>query len=379
MFKSKLANTGTSIFAVMSGLAAKHGAINLSQGFPGFDCDPVLKSWVYHFMKEGKNQYAPMPGILELRELLSSKVKTYYNRSLNPETEVTITAGATQALYTAISAFVSQGDEVILIEPAYDCYRPAILLNGGIPVSVELRAPNYQVPWDEVENAITPHTKMLIVNNPHNPTGKIWMEEDVKEVTRIALKYGLLILSDEVYEHIVFDQKPHLSLLAVPELEDRCLATYSFGKIFHNTGWKMGYVAGNEKLMNEFRKVHQFNVFSVNTPIQYALHTYMQDASTYLSISNLFERKRNLFIEAMKDSPLKVLSCGGTYFILCDYSKVSDLPDREYAIKLTVEHGVASIPISPFNSSGKGDNTLRFCFAKSDEEILAAAEKLRLL
>ncbi len=372
---SKLPKVGSSIFTVMSKLAVSTGAINLSQGFPSFDVDPKLISLVEKHMKSGRNQYAPMQGVPELREALSHKAKISYGTHYDANDEITITAGATQAIYTAISALVKEEDEVILFTPAYDCYVPAIELNGGRPVYVQLKAPDYRIDWQQVKKLINHKTKMILINSPHNPTGSILSREDMEELEKITKGTRILVLSDEVYEHIVFDGNKHHSAAAFSELAKRTLIVYSFGKTFHATGWKMGYVLGPKELMLEFRKVHQFNVFSCNTPIQYALAEYLEDESNYLGLGAFYQGKRDFFLNAIKDSRFKCIPAGGTYFQLLSYEGISDLPDTEIAIKWTEEFGIASIPISVFYNEKLDEKMLRFCFAK-DEELLGQAAEI---
>lgn len=374
---SKLPHVGTTIFSVMSALAKKHHAINLSQGFPNFDCDNRLKELVYQHIKAGHNQYAPMPGLPALREALAIKAQKLYGGQVNPETEITVTAGATQALFTAISAFVRPGDEVVLIEPAYDSYQPAVELNGGRVVSYELQAPDYRVDWAAFGRLLSPHTRMVIINSPHNPSGKVFGVEDMQALEQLLEGSNILLLSDEVYEHLVFDGRKHQSVLRHPNLFGRSLATFSFGKTFHNTGWKMGYCMGPEPLMREFRKVHQYNVFSVNTPIQHALADYLQDPEVYLSLSDFYQQKRDQFNELLSGTGFRPIPTEGTYFQLADYSELSDLPDVAFAEWMTKEKGVASIPVSVFYESGRDERVVRFCFAKTPEVLEQAGDRLR--
>lgn len=374
--RSKLPKAGTTIFSIMSGLANETGAINLSQGFPGFPVSEKLISLYTDAMKAGHNQYAPMPGIIALRERISGKMQDLYSCYYNPETEVTITAGGTQALYTAISAFVSEGDEVIVFEPAYDSYVPAIVLAGGIPVHVHLRPPAYSIPWEEVKKLITHRTRMIIINTPQNPTGTILTAEDMLQLEKLTEGTDILIVSDEVYEHIIFDGYEHQSVARFPKLASRSLIIYSFGKTFHATGWKTGYCLGPSNLMKEFRKVHQYTVFSVNTPLQYALSEYMKDKSNYSGLQQFYQQKRDFFQRQLKGSSFKILPCHGSYFQLLGYSALSAEKDTEYAIRLTKENGVASIPVSVFYSVPQDDHLLRFCFAKEDSMLEQAAEKL---
>lgn len=373
---SKLPNVGTTIFSVMSALANEHGAINLSQGFPNFSSPQELTDLVCYYLQQGYNQYAPMPGLMELREAIAQKAKQTYGVSINPDTEITVTAGATQALYCSIAAFVRPGDEVILLEPCYDSYRPAIEANGGTPVIYELKAPDYKVDWGQFEQLLSPSTRMIIINTPHNPTGTILESEDLLALQRITSGTDILVLSDEVYEHLIYDGAAHQSVIRYPELRSRSLATFSFGKTFHNTGWKVGYCIAPPELTKEFRKVHQFNVFSVHRPTQHALADYLQDASTYESLPSFFAEKRDLLLELMNASRFKPLHCKGTYFCNFDYSAISDEPDRDFARRLTTEYGVAAIPVSAFYSSRRDDRVIRLCFAKTAETLRSAGELL---
>ncbi|MCB9288044.1 MAG: methionine aminotransferase [Lewinellaceae bacterium] len=374
---SKLPHVGTTIFTVMSALANEHGAINLSQGFPNFPSPERLSELVCHYMKKGYNQYAPMPGVAGLRERLAEKVEQLYGATINPDTEITITAGATQAIFTAITAFIRPGDEAILIEPAYDSYKPSIEVNGGTPVPYQLHAPDYRVDWAELGQLVTSRTRMIIINTPHNPTGTILKAEDMLALEKLTAGTDILVLSDEVYEHLIYDGQEHQSVLRYPALWERCLATFSFGKTFHNTGWKVGYCLASAHLMAEFRKVHQFNVFTVNTPVQYALADYLADPETYLSLPAFFQQKRDFFLETMKGSRLRPLRCEGTYFYLFDYSAISDEPDMEFAKRMTTEWGVAAIPVSAFYSNGCEDKVIRLCFAKTEETLERAGKVLR--
>lgn len=375
--QSKLPAVGTNIFSVMSALANQHGAINLSQGFPDFDCPEALQDRVNFHLKNGKNQYVPMAGVPLLRERLAKKMEQAYGTSIDPVTDITVTAGATQALFTAITAFVHSDDEVILIEPAYDSYRPAIELAGGIPVIYELHGPDYQINWEDFAKNITPETKMIIINTPHNPIGKIRSEADMKALERLTGDTDIIVLSDEVYEHLVFDNARHQSVLRFPDLYRRSLLVYSFGKTFHSTGWKMGYCVGPDYLMREFRKVHQFNVFSCNSFVQYGIADFLEDAESYESLPGFYQEKRDFFQKEMEGSHLKPLTSQGSYFQLYDYSAVSDLPDLEFAKYLTKEVGVAVIPVSAFYSSGRDEKVIRFCFAKRQETLSRAGTLLR--
>lgn len=372
-FTSKLPDVGTTIFTVMSKLAHQEGAINLAQGFPGFDSDPKLQQLVTKAMSDGYNQYAPMPGVYGLREQIANKINTLYGSDYHPESEVTVTAGATQAIYTIVSAFIRPGDEVIVLKPAYDCYEPAVTVNGGTIIPIQLKAPLYKVNWSAVERAITPKTKMLFINTPHNPTGTILDKEDMVELSRILKGTDIILLSDEVYEHIVFDGKKHESVARYPELRARSFITASFGKTFHNTGWKMGYTVGPKALMEEFQKVHQFNVFSVHHPSQKAFATYLKEPEHYLRLNDFFQQKRDLFLDLIKDSRFKVTPAAGTYFQMLDYSEITQEDDVEFAKRLTKDHKVASIPTSVFNLHQEDFKMLRFCFAKDDETLKKAA------
>lgn len=372
-FTSKLPDVGTTIFTVMSKLAHQEGAINLAQGFPGFDSDPKLQQLVTKAMSDGYNQYAPMPGVYGLREQIANKINTLYGSDYHLESEVTVTAGATQAIYTIVSAFIRPGDEVIVLKPAYDCYEPAVTVNGGTIVPIQLKAPLYKVNWSAVERAITPKTKMLFINTPHNPTGTILDKEDMMELSRILKGTDIILLSDEVYEHIVFDGKQHESVARYPELRARSFITASFGKTFHNTGWKMGYTVAPKALMEEFQKVHQFNVFSVHHPSQKAFATYLKEPEHYLRLNDFFQQKRDLFLDLIKDSRFKVTPAAGTYFQMLDYSEITQEEDVEFAKRLTKDHKVASIPTSVFNLHQEDFKMLRFCFAKDDETLKKAA------
>ena len=372
--ESKLPNVGTTIFTVMSALANEHKAINLSQGFPNFDCAPELKNLVNNYLQNGFNQYAPMAGATSLLGILARKIEGLYGMSLDPKAEITITAGGAQAIFTAIVAFIKSGDEVILIEPAYDSYGPSIEVCGGVVVPYEMKAPDFKIDWEELKKKITPKTRMLIINTPHNPTGTVLLENDLKIVEEIAEEHDLLVLSDEVYEHLIYDQQQHQSVLRFPKLFQRSLAIYSFGKTFHSTGWKLGYCVAPEHLMKEFRKVHQFNVFSVNSFTQYAIAEYLEDASTYLSLNNFYQKKRDFFLEKIKNSRFRPIPCSGTYFQLVDYSAISDEPEVDFAKRMTTEYGVAVIPVSPFYSKKLNQKVVRVCFAKTEGLLEEAAE-----
>lgn len=370
---------GTTIFTVMSRMAAECGAVNLSQGFPDFQAEPVLFDAVHRYMREGRNQYAPMAGMPELRQAISDKVANLYGTRFDMESEVTVTAGATQAIFTAVAAFVRPGDEVIVFEPTYDSYVPAIETVGGKAVFAQLKFPDYKPDWAQVKSLIRPKTRMLIINSPHNPTGSLLSAVDLEELAKLLRGTNVVVVSDEVYEHIVFDGEPHASVCAHPELAARSIVVSSFGKTYHITGWKIGYVLASTAIMAEFRKVHQFNVFTVHTPSQLGLADYMQDASRHLGLAKFYQEKRDFFRHLMADTPFELLPCRGTYFQLAGYRNISDLPDREFAEWMTREIGVAVIPVSMFNADGLDDKVVRFCFAKKEETLLAAAECLRKL
>ena len=366
---SKLPNIETNIFTVMSAFAVKHDALNLSQGFPNFKSDSKLIEMVYKAMRDGFNQYAPMAGIFELREQIAIKYNLLYQSTYNPEFEITITAGATQAISCILSAFINKGDEVIIFKPAYDCYEPFVELNGGIAVDVQLEAPHYSIDWKLVEEKISSKTKMIVINSPHNPSGRVFSENDMMQLQALTKETNIIVLSDEVYEHIIFDKEQHQSVCLFPNLKERSFVVGSFGKTFHNTGWKMGYCCAPKQLMEEFRKVHQFNVFSVNHPIQVALAKYIKTPSNYLELSQLFEEKRNLFLSLIEGSRFKFIPAKGTYFQALNYSEITEENDVELAKRWTVEKGIASIPFSVFNENKKDDKMLRFCFAKTDETL----------
>lgn len=374
--QSKLPNTGTSIFAVMSNMAAENNAINLAQGFPGFDVSPDLTALANYFMERGMNQYAPMPGIPLLRQRISEKINRAYDCKVNSDSEVTITSGATQALYASISALVNPGDEVIYFDPAYDSYKPTIELNCGIPVNINLRAPDFSIPWNEVEQKISPKTKLIIINSPQNPTGAVLSQEDLGQLSNLIRGKEIYVLSDEVYEHIIFDDKSHASVLSHEELIKKSIAVFSFGKTFHATGWKMGYAVAPKFISDEIRKVHQFMVFSVNTPAQYAVAEYLSDPKNYLELPSFYQQKRDLFLEKMKASRFDPIECSGTYFQTFSYKNISQEGDMAMAERITKEFGVASIPVSAFYTDGTDDRLLRFCFAKNEAELEQATEIL---
>ncbi len=374
--QSKLPNAGTSVFSVMSQLATAHQAINLSQGFPDFESPPALLELVTRHMQSGRNQYAPMPGVLALREKIVEKINRLHGAEYHPETEVTVTAGGTQAIFTALTAVIQQNDEVIIFEPAYDCYAPTVKLLGGIVKSFELNAPDYAIDWEMLKKLVSKHTRMIILNSPHNPTGAVLDEEDIRQLIRLTHNTDILILSDEVYEHIIFDGKKHLSMARYPELRERSFIIASFGKLFHNTGWKMGYCVAPAMLMNEFRKVHQFLIFSVNTPMQHAIADFLNDQRFYLELGDFYEQKRNYFRKLMADTRFDLLPCSGSYFQCVQYKRISDDADVEFSKRLTRDFGVAAIPVSAFYSKATDERVLRFCFAKKQETLDKAVERL---
>lgn len=374
---SKLPETGVSIFSVMSRLAHEHGAINLSQGFPDFDCDPALVEAVAQAMRAGHNQYAPMPGVMALRVALAEKLRTVYGASVDPATEVTVTAGATAGLYATLTALVHPGDEVILFEPCYDSYVPVIRLAGGTPVFVTLRHPDYAVDWDAVARAITPRTRLILVNTPHNPTGVMWTADDMQQLAALVDGTRILLIGDEVYEHITFDGRRHESLLRYEGLRSRAVVISSFGKTHHTTGWKVGYCVAPAPLMAEVQRVHQFVTFTVHTPSQVALATVVRQDPTARDLPAFYQRKRDLFRQLLEGSRFRLLPCAGTYFQMVDYSAISDQPDAAMAQWLLTTHGVAAIPPSAFCYAGSAGPVLRFCFAKKDTTLEQAAARLR--
>ncbi|MFC1826146.1 methionine aminotransferase [Thermodesulfobacteriota bacterium] len=374
--ESKLPDVGITIFTVMSNLANEHSAINLSQGFPDFDVDPKLLDLVDKYMRAGYNQYAPMQGVPALRASIAEKTQQLYEAVYDPATEITVTSGATEALFAAITAVVQTGDEVIVLEPAFDCYVPAIELNGGIPVFVKYHFPDYHIDWDDVQRAMTPRTRLIILNSPHNPTGAVLSGEDIAALKRIVRDTDVLIVSDEVYEHIIFDGRVHESMARHPELARRSFVISSFGKTYHTTGWKIGYCLAPEPLSTEFQRVHQFLTFASNTPIQHAYAEFMQHKDAYLKLAEFYQHKRDTFLALLEPSRFKPIPCRGTYFQMLDYSAISDEPDAAFAQRLTVELGVASIPPSVFYHDSEDHRVLRFCFAKKDETLERAAERL---
>ena len=378
--QSKLPDTGTSIFTVMSQFAVQHNAINLGQGFPDFNMSNELIALLNDAMQKGNNQYPHTNGLPLLREGIAEKVEKIYNSNINPETEITITPGGTYAIYTAFTTILNPGDEVIVFEPAYDSYIPNIIVNGAIPVLVSLEFPEYNIPWEEVKNKITPKTKAIIFNTPHNPTGAVFAENDIAELRSIIKEHNhIYLISDEVYEHLIFDDLPHLSILRYPDLLERSFVCFSFGKTYHCTGWKIGYCISSPTLMKEFRKVHQFNCFTVFTPAQYALAAYLKNEDAYLSLGKFIQKKRDYFENLMQQTLLKSIISHGSYFQCYKYDRISDEADKDLSIRITKEYGIATIPVSAFYKAGTDNKVIRFCFCKKKETIDAAVERLRLI
>ena len=373
---SKLPNVKTTIFTTVGNLARKHNAIDLSQGFPNFGADSKLIELVGKAMKAGHNQYAPMAGYYGLREMISDKIEKLHDKKYDPENEITVTVGATQAIFTAITAFIRPGDEVVILKPAYDCYEPAIEVNGGIPVFVQLQGKDFKVDWNEFRSKITPRTKMVIINTPHNPSGRIFFEDDMVHLQEILRNTNIILISDEVYEHIIFDGEEHQSASRFDDLASRSFVCASFGKTFHVTGWKMGYCAAPAELMDEFRKTHQFNVFSVDHPVQRAMAEYLQNEDHYLGLNNFYQEKRDFFLNALANSRFEFTPSQGTYFQLLHYSKITRESDVDFAKRLIIDHKLACIPISVFNEGQKDDKVLRFCFAKTKDTLQKAMDIL---
>lgn len=374
---SKLPRVGTNIFTVMSGLASEVGAINLGQGFPDYPMHPELHQLVSKAMAEGHNQYAPMPGLMTLRESIAEKIQFLYGTTVNPDTEITITPGGTYAIYTAFTTILKAGDEVIVLEPSYDSYVPNIEVNGAKAVLVPLKVPGYGVDWPAVQAAITPKTKAIIFNTPHNPTGSVWSEEDISSLRSIVAGTNIFLVSDEVYEHLIFDGISHQSILRYPDLLERSFVCFSFGKVYDCTGWKQGYCVAPAPLMKEFRKIHQFNAFSCFTPTQVALAQFLKQPSAYLQLSAELQARRDYFISLMSATRFTIQPSYGSYFICGTYEQITDEGDKEFAVRLTREHGVATIPVSAFYQNGKDDKVLRFCFSKKKETIEKAVERLQ--
>ncbi len=372
---SKQPNVGTTIFAVMTGLANQHGAVNLAQGFPNVEVDPALISLVDKHSREGKNQYAPMQGLPVLKEKIAAKIEELYGAKYHPITEILITAGATQAIYASVSAIVFPGDEVIVVEPAYDCYEPAIKLNGGIAVRTQLTK-EFKVDWADIKNKISTKTRAIMINTPHNPTGSILRAEDLQTLEKIVHNTNIIIISDEVYEHLVFDGERHESVCRYPALAERSIVMYSFGKTYHVTGWRMGYCVAPENIMKEIVKCHQFQTYCIHTPAQYAIADYLDNKDKYLELNDFFQQKRDYFLSLVKQTKFKALPCEGTYFQLLSYAHISDENDREYANRLTIDYKIASIPISVFYHNFRDDKILRFCFAKTNDTLEKGVEGL---
>ena len=379
--KSKLPNTGQTIFSVMSSLAIKYNAINLGQGFPDFHMNETLIEMVNKAMKDGHNQYVHMNGLMALRESISEKIYFLYKKYINPETEITITPGATYAIYTALTSVLQAGDEVIIFEPAYDSYIPNIEINGAKPVIIPLKYPqqksgSYKIDWNLVKKNITKTTRMIMINSPHNPTGSILYKDDIEELKKIVDGTNIIILSDEVYEHIVFDGNEHQSILKYRELFSRSFVCFSFGKVYNCTGWKIGYCVAPEPLMNEFRKVHQYNCFSTNSPVQFALAEFLKERKIYLGLSGFLQKKRDYFNNLMKQTKFKPVNSSGSYFQIYDYSDISDDNENDFALRLIKEAGIVTIPVSSFYNNGKDNKVLRFCFAKKEATLNEAVSRL---
>jgi methionine aminotransferase len=375
--ESRLPRVGTTIFTVMSKLAGDVGAINLSQGFPDFDCDPVLVDAVAKHMREGRNQYAPMQGVPALRHAITAKYERYHGRRYDPDAEVTVTSGGTEAIFDAVTCVAGPGDEVIILEPCYDCYVPAIELSGAMPVIVSLKLPDYSIDWEALRAAVTPRTRVLMLNTPHNPSGAILTAGDIQQLKNLVTGTDILIVSDEVYEHIIFDGLQHESMARHDELAARSFIIGSFGKTYHVTGWKVGYAVAPAALSAEFRKVHQFVTFSTMTPVQHAIAEMMSAPEKLRELGPFYQAKRDLFLQLMEGSRFRALPCGGSYFQLLDYSAITDETDADFAVRLTKEYGVASIPTSSFLYASSAPRVLRFCFAKKEETLRAAAERLK--
>ncbi len=376
MIRSKLPNVGTSIFAVMTEAANKHHALNLSQGFPDFNPPAKLIELVTKNMKAGYNQYAPMPGVMILREKIAEKTEQLYGHTYNPETEITITSGATEAIFTSITAFIQEGDEVIIFEPAYDSYAPVIKANGGSPVYVALKLPEYKIDWDELNKIVNARTRMIIINTPHNPSGSILSAEGIEKLSKLVAGTKIMILADEVYEHIIFDDAEHQSIVRYPDLRERSIVISSFGKTYHATGWKMGYTLAPENITKEIRKIHQFNVFAVNTPMQYAIAEFLDDKDAYLQLGAFYQNLRDEFLKQLEGTKFTYTPAQGTYFQMLNYSAISDEKDMDFAMRLIKDFGIASVPVSAFYHDAFDAKVLRFCFAKSPDTLKKAGEIL---
>lgn len=374
--KSKLPNVGTTIFTVMSALATEHKAVNLGQGFPDYPMSEDLTAKVAEAMKNGHNQYAPMPGLIGLRESIAEKVEFLYKTKVNPDTEITITPGGTYAIYSSLTTILQPGDEVILFEPAYDSYIPNIEINGAKAVPLPLTYPDYKIDWELVRVSITAKTKAILINSPHNPTGSVLDKNDIAELKSVIANTNIFIVSDEVYEHLIYDELPHESMLKYPELFERSFVNFSFGKTYHCTGWKLGYCIAPAAFTKEFRKVHQFNCFSCFTPAQVALAEYLKNKDAYLSLPRFMQQKRDYFIELMKQTKFDLLNTSGSYFVCASYGRISDEADKDLAIRLTKEAGVATIPLSAFYHNQKDDKVVRFCFSKQNRTLQQAVERL---
>lgn len=374
--KSKLPNVGTTIFTVMSALATEHKAVNLGQGFPDYPMSEELTAKVAEAMKNGHNQYAPMPGLISLRESIAEKVEFLYKTKVNPDTEITITPGGTYGLYSTFTTILQPGDEVILFEPAYDSYIPNIEINGAKAIPLPLTYPDYKIDWDLVRSSINAKTKAILVNSPHNPTGSVLDKNDIAELKSVVADTNIFIVSDEVYEHLIYDDLPHESMLKYPELFERSFVNFSFGKTYHCTGWKLGYCIAPAAFTKEFRKVHQFNCFSCFTPAQVALAEYLKNKEAYLSLPRFMQQKRDYFVELMKQTKFDLLPTSGSYFVCASYGRISDEADKDLAIRLTKEAGVATIPLSAFYHNQKDDKVVRFCFSKQNRTLQQAVERL---
>jgi methionine aminotransferase len=377
VIQSKLPSTGVSIFSVMSRLAAEHGAINLSQGFPDFECAPELVDAVARSMRDGHNQYAPMLGVGVLREALSNKIERLYGRRYDPDSEITVTSGATEGLFSTLTALVRPGDEVVMLQPAYDAYAPVVQLSGGTPVFVTLRGPDYRVDWDDVRSAVTSRTRVIVVNSPHNPTGMVFDRDDLRELAGVLQRTDAVVVSDEVYEHMVFDGRSHESIAMHPEIADRAVVISSFGKTYHTTGWKVGYCAAPRAISAEVARVHQFVTYAVNGAVQRAYAEFVTRDPAASGVAPFYQAKRDLFLRLLEGSRFRPLSCRGTYFQMLDYSAISDERDSDFVLRLLRESGVAAIPVSPFLRGAEAGPVLRFCFAKRDDTLERAAERLR--
>ncbi|RPE12163.1 aminotransferase class I/II-fold pyridoxal phosphate-dependent enzyme [Chitinophaga lutea] len=373
---SKLPDTGTTIFSVMSALAAQHQAVNLGQGFPDYPMNETLMARVNEAMHAGFNQYAPMQGHLPLREVLAEKVAFLYGTAINPDTQITITPGGTYGIYTALTTVLHPGDEVIVFQPAYDSYIPNIKVNGAVPVLIDLQFPDYKIDWNEVRRKITPRTRMIMINTPHNPTGAVLSAADIEELRATVAGTGIFILSDEVYEHLIYDNIPHQSILRYPDLLERSFVTFSFGKLYHCTGWKLGYCISAPALMQEFRKVHQYNCFSCHTPSQVALAGFLKEKDSYLQLSGFMQAKRDYFANLMSHTRFTPMPSHGSYFQCYQYHRISEEGDADFAVRLTKEFGVATVPVSAFYQSGKDNRVVRFCFAKKEATLETAVERL---